>query len=88
MTVRWGLIGASTIAKDRMITAIRAQADGEVAAVMSSSPERAASYAKEHGIPQAFSSLDELLAADIDAIYISTTNELHKEQTLAAAAAG
>jgi 1,5-anhydro-D-fructose reductase (1,5-anhydro-D-mannitol-forming) len=37
MTVRWGLIGASTIARQFMIDAIRAQADGEVAAVMSSS---------------------------------------------------
>lgn len=88
MTVRWGLIGASTIARQFMIDAIRAQGDGEVSAVMSSSAQRAASYAKENGIPAAFSSLDELLAADIDAIYISTTNELHLEQALAAARAG
>ena len=32
----WGLIGASTIAKEHMIGAIRAQPDGEVVAVMSS----------------------------------------------------
>ncbi|TIL55365.1 MAG: gfo/Idh/MocA family oxidoreductase, partial [Mesorhizobium sp.] len=38
MTVRWGLIGASTIAKQFMINAIRAQREGEVVAVMSSSP--------------------------------------------------
>ncbi len=87
MTVRWGLIGASTIARQFMIGAIRAS-DGEVAAVMSSSAERAASYAKENGIPAAFSTLDAILASDIDAIYISTTNELHLEQALAAAQAG
>ena len=88
MSVRWGLIGASTIAKQFMINAIRAQADGEVAAVMSSSPERAKAYAKENGIPAAVSSLDALLASDIDAVYISTTNELHLEQGLAAIKAG
>ncbi|HEY6630852.1 MAG TPA: Gfo/Idh/MocA family oxidoreductase [Rhizobiaceae bacterium] len=88
MTVRWGLVGASTIARQFMIGAIRAQGDGEVAAVMSSSAERAASYAKENGIPAAFSTLDDILAADIDAVYISTTNELHLEQALAAAKAG
>ena len=88
MTVRWGLIGASTIARQFMIAAIRNQPDGEVAAVMSSSAERARSYAAENGIPAAFSSLSDLLAADIDAVYISTTNELHLEQALAAAAAG
>lgn len=88
MTVRWGLIGASTIARQFMIDAIRAEGNGEVSAVMSSSPQRVASYAKENGIPAAFSSLDELLAGDIDAVYISTTNELHLEQALAAAKAG
>lgn len=88
MTVRWGLIGASTIARQFVINAIRSQADGEVAAVMSSNAERAASYARENGIPTAVSSLDALLGADIDAVYISTTNELHLEQALAAAKAG
>ena len=87
MTVRWGLIGASTIARQFMIDAIRAGGDGEVSAVMSSSPQRAQAYARENGIPAAFSSLDELLSADIDAVYISTTNELHLEQALAAARA-
>jgi 1,5-anhydro-D-fructose reductase (1,5-anhydro-D-mannitol-forming) len=88
MTIRWGLIGASTIASQFMINAIRAQADGEVAAVMSSSPERAASYAQKNGIPLAISTLDGLLNSDIDAVYISTTNELHREQALAAIKAG
>jgi len=88
MTVRWGLIGASTIARQFMIAAIRSQPDGEVAAVMSSSAERAVAYAKENGIAKAASSVDALLNADIDAVYISTTNELHLEQALAAAKAG
>ncbi|TIP33000.1 MAG: Gfo/Idh/MocA family oxidoreductase, partial [Mesorhizobium sp.] len=88
MSVRWGLIGASTIARQFMINAIRAQADGEVAAVMSSSAERAQGYAKENGIPKAVSTLDALLGSDIDAVYISTTNELHLEQGLAAIKAG
>jgi len=88
MSVRWGLIGASTIAKQFMINAIRAQAGGEVAAVMSSSPERAQAYARENGIPVAVSTIDALLGADIDAVYISTTNELHLEQGMAAIRAG
>lgn len=88
MSVKWGLIGASTIARQFMIDAIRAQADGEIAAVMSSSAERAAAYARENGIPAAVSNLDALLGSDIDAVYISTTNELHLEQALAAIEAG
>jgi 1,5-anhydro-D-fructose reductase (1,5-anhydro-D-mannitol-forming) len=87
--VRWGLIGASTIAREWMIDAIRAQPDGEVAAVTSSNAERGARFAAEAGIPKSYDSVDALLAnADVDAVYISTTNELHHAQTLAAAAAG
>ncbi|MES0027400.1 Gfo/Idh/MocA family oxidoreductase [Mesorhizobium sp. M0040] len=88
MTVSWGLIGASTIARQFMIGAIRAQKDDEIAAVMSSSAERAATYASENRIPAAVSTLDALLKSDIDAVYISTTNELHLEQALAAIEAG
>ncbi|HNB28210.1 MAG TPA: Gfo/Idh/MocA family oxidoreductase [Alphaproteobacteria bacterium] len=85
----WGLIGASTIAREWVIGAIRAQPGAEVAAVMSSSAARGADYAKANGIAKAYDSLDALLAdPKVDAVYISTTNELHKEQTLAAAAAG
>lgn len=88
MSVRWGLIGASTIARQFVIEAIRAQPDGSVTAVMSSSADRAKAYASENGIPAAFSSLDDLLGSGVDAVYISTTNELHLEQALAAAKAG
>jgi 1,5-anhydro-D-fructose reductase (1,5-anhydro-D-mannitol-forming) len=84
----WGLIGASTIAKEHMIGAIRAQG-GEVAAVMSSDPARGQAYATANGIARSHASVEALLADPAVAIvYISTTNELHKAQTLAAAAAG
>ena len=86
--VRWGLIGASTIAREHMIGAIHANG-GEVVAVMSSNADRAVKYAKEHRIPRATSILHDLVgAADVDAVYVSTTNELHKDQVFAAAIAG
>ena len=89
MTVRWGLIGASTIARDFMIGAINAQDDGEVVAVMSASAARGAAYAKANGIENSFVDLEALLGdAAIDAVYISTTNELHLHQAVAAAKAG
>jgi 1,5-anhydro-D-fructose reductase (1,5-anhydro-D-mannitol-forming) len=87
--VRWGLIGASTVAREWMIDAIRAQPDGEVVAVASSSAQRGARFAAETGIAKFYDSVKALLAdAAVDAVYISTTNELHHTQTLAAAAAG
>jgi 1,5-anhydro-D-fructose reductase (1,5-anhydro-D-mannitol-forming) len=85
--VRWGLIGASTIAKEWVIGAIRA-AGGEVVSVMSGDAGRGRDYAATNGIPASTTGLDELLGGDVDAVYVSTTNELHRAQVLAAAAAG
>lgn len=88
-TFGWGLIGASTIARSYMIRAINAQPNGRVVAVASSDPERGRRFAAEHGIGRAYATAEELLAdPEVDAVYISTTNEKHRPQTLAAAAAG
>ncbi|PWT90911.1 MAG: fructose reductase [Proteobacteria bacterium] len=70
-----------------MVEAIRV-AGGEVAAVMSTDPERAKRFAGEARIETATTSLDALFESGVDAVYISTTNEQHCSQTLAAAAAG
>ena len=87
--LKWGVIGASTIGREWMVPAINAQPDSMVAALASSDPERGRRYADELGIPTVYSSLTELLSdAAIDAVYISTTNEWHEPQTLAAVAAG
>ncbi len=87
--VGWGLIGASTIAKEWMIDAIGAQPGHEVVAVMSTSPQRGQAFAAENRIAASYTDLAALLAdPQVHAVYISTTNELHKGQTLAAAAAG
>jgi 1,5-anhydro-D-fructose reductase (1,5-anhydro-D-mannitol-forming) len=84
----WGLIGASTIAAEHMIAAIRAQPGHEVVAVASSNSERGQRYADQHRIPAAYASVEALLADPrVQAVYISTTNELHRDQVLAAAAA-
>lgn len=86
--LRWGLIGASTIAAEHMIAAFRASG-GQVVSVMSASADRAAAYAQTHGIAKPTSSLSAVIDdPDIDAVYISTTNELHRDQLIAAAEAG
>jgi 1,5-anhydro-D-fructose reductase (1,5-anhydro-D-mannitol-forming) len=87
--LQWGLIGASTIARQWMAPAIAAQPDSRIAAIASASPERAQQFAEELNLPTAHASVDELLGdPDVDAVYISTTNEWHAPQALAAAAAG
>lgn len=87
--IGWGLVGASTIAKEWMMDAIRTQPGNDVVAVMSADSVRAKDYSKANRIRASYTSLAGLLAdPDVDAVYISTTNELHKAQTLACAAAG
>lgn len=86
--MRWGLIGASTIAAEHVIVALRA-AGQAVAALHSGSAGRARDYAAAHGIPVVQDRLADLLAdPGIGAVYISSTNEKHRDQALAALAAG
>jgi 1,5-anhydro-D-fructose reductase (1,5-anhydro-D-mannitol-forming) len=86
-SLRFALLGASDIAATRVVPALR-RTGHDVVAVLSSSAERGRAYAEANGIADATTDLDALLARDdIDAVYISTTNELHHEQTLAAAGA-
>lgn len=86
--IGWGLIGASTIAREHVLGAIVA-AGGKVHAVMSTDAERGRRFAAGNGIAHSCTDLDGLLATPgVEAVYISTTNELHCPQTLAAAAAG
>src|SRR2546425_13210238 len=85
----WGLIGASTIAREWMIDAIRAQPGNEVVAVLSTDAKRGPAYAAEQHVAVSVTSLDDLLAKpSVGAVYISTTNELHAPQAIAAARAG
>ncbi|TLP62715.1 Gfo/Idh/MocA family oxidoreductase [Parasedimentitalea maritima] len=87
--MNWGLIGASTIASEHMIGAIRANSGHDVVSVQSSSPTRGKEYAAKHGITASTTSLSDILnGSDVDAVYISTTNEKHLPQAMTAIAAG
>ncbi|MGA1267899.1 MAG: Gfo/Idh/MocA family protein [Gemmobacter sp.] len=87
--MRWGLIGASTIAAEHMVRAFRAEPGGTIGWVMSADAARARTFAADHDIPASGSDLGALLSdPSVDAVYISSTNEKHLPQALAAIAAG
>ncbi|MEM1078656.1 MAG: Gfo/Idh/MocA family oxidoreductase [Pseudomonadota bacterium] len=87
--MNWIFVGASTIASQHMIGAVRAQSGGEVAWVVSGAPERAQRWAADHGIANVTQDLSEALADPNTAgVYISSTNEKHHSQAMAAIAAG
>ena len=83
---RWALIGATTIAREWMINAIR-EIGGEIDNIMSSDAARGRAFADEFGIKRSTTDLDEVLQG-VDAVYISTTNERHFPECMAAAKAG
>jgi D-xylose 1-dehydrogenase (NADP+, D-xylono-1,5-lactone-forming) len=86
--LRWGIIGPGRIST-RLVRAVGASERGELVAVASRDPQRAAAFAHRHGIAQAFGSYDALLAAaDVDVVYISLPNHLHAQWTIRALAAG
>lgn len=88
-TFGWGFIGASTIAREHMVAAVRAQPDHEVVGIASGDRRRAEDFARELGIPRAYDDVAALLADPaVRAVYISSVNEQHRDQALAAVAAG
>ena len=86
--MRWALVGASTIAEQHMIGALRAVGQ-DVAIVVSTSAPRAREFAAAQGIPAAATDLSAILSdPTIEAVYISSTNEKHFAQATAAISAG
>ena len=87
--MNWAFVGASTIAGQYLVGAVRAVRSNDVRWVVSGSPERAASFARTHEIAFAGTAVADALAdGDVDAVYISSTNDKHRAQALAAIAAG
>lgn len=85
--MRWGLVGASTIAAEWMIDAIRTNG-GEIIGVQSGSASHGQEYARQHNIPYSTTELEALLDQQPDAIYISSVNDKHRAQLEAAAKRG
>lgn len=87
--MKWAFVGASTIASQHMIAAVRAQKDSDVSWVVSGSEQRVRTYADEHQIENATTDLTHALAdPSVTAVYISSTNEKHLSQAMAAIEAG
>jgi 1,5-anhydro-D-fructose reductase (1,5-anhydro-D-mannitol-forming) len=86
--MRWGFIGASNIA-ERVLPSLRRIPGQELVGVVSRGEARAREFAAAQGLAQAHTDLGRFLAEGrYDAVYISSTNEQHHDQTLAALAAG
>ena len=82
--IRWGVVGSGGIARRRTIPeGIVPASNAQLVGVYDSNPKANAEVAQAFGV-KAFESLEELLAAEIDAVYIATPVFAHCEQVTAA----
>ncbi len=87
--IKWGILGASSIARSFIQGVRRTPGAGEIAAVASRSLNKARAYADETLVPLSFGSYAELLDPSlVDAIYNPLPNSLHAEWTIRSLAAG
>ena len=85
----WGTVGCGDVCERKSGPALKGVEHSRLVAVMRRSRDKAADFARRHGVPRFYDRLDDLLADDeIDAVYVATPNNTHLEPVLAAAAAG
>jgi len=86
--LKWGVIGSGGIAGRRTIPeGITGARNAELSAVFDIDQQVNAEVAKEYGVEQA-ASINELLDADVDIIYVATPAHVHAEQVRTCAKAG
>lgn len=87
--IRVGVVGAGGIVSSTHIPGLRRMPGVEIVAVANRSLESSERAARELGIPRAYASWEELLAADgIDAVLIGTWPYMHRAITLASLDSG
>ena len=89
MALKWGVLGAGSVAQRRAMPAINKAEGAELHALLSRDRDRAQRLAIEHGAQVPYTTVEELLSDDaLDAIYVSTPVYLHCDQVIAAAERG
>ena len=87
--IRWGILGCGNVTEIKSGPAYQKTEGFQVVAVMRRNGEKAADYAKRHGISKYYTDADALINdPEIDAIYIATPPDSHKEYGLKVALAG
>ena len=86
--IRWGILSTANIGRAFM-RGVGFSKDSCMHGVASRDWSRAGEWAKEHGIPRAFGSYEELIrSGEVDVIYNPLPNSLHAEWTIKALEAG
>lgn len=87
--IRWGILGCGNVTEIKSGPAYQKTDGFEIVAVMRRDAGKAADYAKRHNINRFYTDADALINdPEIDAIYIATPPDSHKEYGLRVALAG
>ena len=87
--VRWGIIGVGDVTERKSGPGLQRAERSELVAVMRRSGDLAADYARRHGVPRWYSDADELINdPDVDAVYVATPPDSHRDYVLRVARAG
>jgi predicted dehydrogenase len=87
--IRWGILGCGDVTEIKSGPAFQKTEGFKIEAVMRRDYDKAADYAKRHGISKYYTDADELINDPaIDAIYIATPPDTHKYYGLKVALAG
>ena len=87
--IRWGIIGCGNVTEVKSGPPYQNTDGFELAAVMRRNGEKAMDYANRHSVPKWYSDADTLINdLEVDAVYIATPPDSHREYALKVAAAG
>ncbi|TMU55405.1 Gfo/Idh/MocA family protein [Flagellimonas algicola] len=87
--IRWGVIGCGGVAEIKSVPAYQMAKDFEVVMVMRRDAEKVEDYARRHRVPQYTTNAQEVVESrEVDAVYIATPPDSHKEYALLVAKAG
>lgn len=88
-TIRWGIIGCGDVTEVKSGPGFQKTAHSELVAVMRRQGDLAADYARRHSVPKWYDDAQALIDdPDVDAVYVATPPNAHKEYTIAAARVG
>lgn len=87
--IRWGMIGCGEVAEQKSGPALYQATHSQLVAVADRNADRAEAFARRHGIGRWHDDAEAIVsAADVDAVYVATMTESHRDLSLRAAAAG
>lgn len=87
--VRWGIIGCGNVTEVKSGPGLQKAHNSELVAVMRRDGDKAADYARRHGVPRWTNDADTLIHdPEVDVVYIATPPDSHLEYTRRVAAAG